>query len=324
MLIIKKIFSEIRTFMERVFTEGINFISFTANIILLHWRRASLWFLISQLKPIHSKDKKNNVVEVMSLVSHNDTLSYLCMIKTFSYFSKRIFPITVCDDGTLTKNDISILKKNVRGIKIISNKIANVVVQKKLRTYPYSSELRKKIVYMRKKIDFPLLARKERVLILDSDLLFFKKPTEILKWMNNRAKKTTIFISDCRDSYILSNIETSVLFKTKMISRLNSGIIGFHRQIMSLKKIEAFSKFILNGAGILTTRYPQIQAIFAFLFAQLSKQHVHRLPKTYLLSEARCFIPNLVCRHYVRSVRELFYHDALYVLNEIKKKSLSN
>lgn len=72
--------------------------------------------MIGKTKPIYCRKSKFKDLEVVSLVSHNDLLMYLVMIKTFFFFSDDHFNVTVFDDGTLREADFKILKKYIIGM----------------------------------------------------------------------------------------------------------------------------------------------------------------------------------------------------------------
>lgn len=64
----------------------------------------------------------NNGTIVISMVSQNDIFMYLVAIKSFFIQLANNARIVILDDGTLTKNNYSLLKKNIEGLQIINIK----------------------------------------------------------------------------------------------------------------------------------------------------------------------------------------------------------
>ncbi len=284
-------------------------------------QRINIWHLILRSKPLKQNDADFDV-EIISIVSHNDLILYLCMIKTFYFFSNITPQTTVLDDGTLSKIDINILNHFIPFIKVVSSDTANIIVANKFNKnkYPSALFLRNNSIYLKKKIDIPLICSKPRLLILDSDLLFYRKPKEIMDWIKKlKNGDGVIFMKDCRNSNIISEIESKVVMGRKLIPKLNSGIVGFPLKQWDPMFIEKFCKYIIEN-DIHLVRPHQMQTIWAAMFSILKPSERVYLSDKYILSEAKQSITNIDCRHFVRYVRPLFYKDAINLITYIFKK----
>ena len=100
-----------------------------------YWYRMQLWYLLSLVKNIKILPYYNGKVEIASIVSRDDLLLYLIMIKTFTFFSSRSFMFTVYEDGSFSENDKQILMNFVPSCRLISKPDAdkkNSTVSKRL------------------------------------------------------------------------------------------------------------------------------------------------------------------------------------------------
>ncbi len=126
----------------------------------------------------------NADVEIHSITCHRDINLYLIAIKSFLRFYNDI-AVLVHDDGTLTKEDKELLKKHITGVRIIERKEADKIVNLFLKSKPHCLLLRKNNVTSAQIFDYLILSKKRKIISLDSDTFFIKKPDEIINWIKN-------------------------------------------------------------------------------------------------------------------------------------------
>lgn len=281
-------------------------------------QRDRLWYYVRKSKPIKVSKPSKNCPEIMSLVSHKDLLLLLVCLKTFFYFLKKIFSVTVVDDGSMNREDIKFLKYYVKNIRFIGAKEAD----KRAKSYLKGKKLcfqYGKIgghPYVRKSLFLPILSVSRKILLLDSDIIFFKKPTEIIDFFKGN-NNLVIFMSDYQDAYSISGIEAKYFFNCKLIKKLNSGILGFNSKEIDLDLAEKFLKYWSNSYG----RLFQMQTFYSLLFSKKDKNKVVRLPNSYFLDFGYRHVKEIICRHYVgiKEIRLLFYKDAMLIMKKISK-----
>lgn len=257
----------------------------------------------------------NSNVETCIVTSHTDYPNALLAIKSLFYFLDFSLSVMVIDDGSLEKNDIKQIQHHVKGVKIIDDLLVKKTAK---HIFNSNSEIYRNIniPYIRKKIAPYLFSTKDKIMYLDSDVLFFKKPTEIIKWI--RGEYDCFYIQDFQDAYFLSNIEAMHLFKKKLWPKVNSGLLGIRRSALNMKLLE---KLIPLQVSLSCYRPLQYQVYFALLFSMQSKNNsIRSLPKSYLVSaNAKDYQPDkLIAGHYIRLVREKIFTDAIYVVNKIQ------
>lgn len=296
----------------------VDFIGNLKDCLYLTIQKDRLWFLLKRVEPIESLKSSEAEVEIVSLVSHRDLPLYLTAIKTLFYFSRRKFLVTVFEDGTFTPDDIKILKSFIRGVRFVSVPEAENKLKKILRGKKYCQKFRREVLMTKKIIDLVFLSLKKRILMLDSDLIFFQRPKEITQWIE-KNNGSSIFMSDYRDAYIVSKAEAKYCFGLGLVSKLNSGLIGFNTKIVTLNFVERFLKeiFRLDLCGKRAWLVVEQTALGLLLSKKNKKRKLMRLPRTYLVSITKKDIPSLICRHYIGSIRELFYPKAINVLKQI-------
>tara|TARA_R110002073_G_scaffold56906_2_gene144969 strand:+ start:7023 stop:7952 length:930 start_codon:yes stop_codon:yes gene_type:complete len=100
-------------------------------------------------------------------------------------------------------------------------------------------------------------------LVLDSDMLFFKQPTELLEWIRN--PQGTCLMTDCVESYGYSRALMESLCGSILPSKLNVGICGLRSEQIEWEQMEDWCQRLHAAEG---TSYYLEQALVAMLAAQ--------------------------------------------------------
>ncbi|MDD5216894.1 MAG: hypothetical protein PHN49_04060 [Candidatus Omnitrophica bacterium] len=159
--------------------------------------------------------------------------------------------------------------------------------------------------YSIKLFDFPYFSETGNILILDSDILFFRKPAEIIRAVMNRHG---VFLSDSQDCYSFSKNHLNALFKVRMRSRVNCGLIYFPgKKYYNLDLIESYQKEAHRH------RYPTYwveQTAWALLISKYRKAF-KRLGPSYRISRQRLTVGTTGYHFSSRSLRPNFYRKGL-------------
>lgn len=237
--------------------------------------------------------------------------------RLLTHSANQVFSLTILDDGSLLPSDIRAIKKHLDNVKVITRKEADDIISKNYQQYKFYLKYRDKEAMVRKAIDLPLLASKPNVLAFDSDILFFRKPTYLLKVMNDKKIKAA-FISDTTSAFTISDIEAKHHFGLSLVPNLNGGLTYCTRDLIDLDLVEDFLSFIENKTVL---RRLFMQTYYSLIFSKLKKENVARLPaKDYVLDYETVTGEDIVARHYVGTpahVRELFFRDARRALEPL-------
>jgi hypothetical protein len=222
------------------------------------------------------------------------------------HFSELAWPVVIHDDGTLDDEGRGVLEALFEGCRIISRAEADAVMNRLLRAYPFCADYRAAHPLALKIFDMAQFAENERFIVLDSDVLFFSHPREIIDWANGRNTRECWFNEDAQESSIITAAEAREELDVRLWGRVNSGLGLLQRGVIDLD----FCDRALALTSILRGRPEQIeQTLFALCASRQGKGGL--LPKTYEVSLKRRATPDIIARHYTGPVRDRFYGEGL-------------
>jgi hypothetical protein len=253
-------------------------------------------------------------IEIHCLTCERDYLDLLWCLKSLRYFAGRPFDLVIHDDGSLSEMAIASLHTHLRGVHIVSKEAADALVAARMALTPASKAFREKL----RLFDFPVIAKREQFMILDSDVLFFSAPNEMLGLMD---RGIPFFMSDYQDGYVHAREVLASRYNVELMPAFNTGVSYFSKVMDDRDFIERYCSDAERN-GLLSHPWTE-QTLFALLFARqaglakrLSPQHsISRTP----IDE------QTVCHHfvndgsrgdfYVRGIRRLrrigFVRDAM-------------
>ena len=140
-------------------------------------------------------------------------------------------------------------------------------------------------------------------LVLDSDMLFFRRPDALLSWLE--APVVPLVMRDCEESYGYSRDSLAMLAGAELPECINVGICGFNSSEMEWDRLEHWLQ-ALEQRG---PSYYDEQALVALVLARA--QHTV-LPMEYLclpdVEEIRN--PSAVAHHYVAKAKQGYFQEA--------------
>ncbi len=137
-------------------------------------------------------------LEVHTLVGHETVALYLFGIGSLHRFAPEV-RVVIHDDGSLTLFDRTLLRRRVRGARMISKLVADKLIAARLAGYPLLIRAREESVRMCQIIDYYVLASSEHVIGMDSDVVFLAKPEALLKWATAAEPKPSLLYSPERN-----------------------------------------------------------------------------------------------------------------------------
>jgi hypothetical protein len=246
----------------------------------------------------------NAACEVHAMTCRADWLNLIWTLKSFYHFSKRHYSLCIHEDGTVPAEGIEQLQRHFPDGRLIRRREADARSENDLRFYPRSQAFRRTNVLAPKVLDFVSYLDSERMLLLDSDVLFFAEPAQLLKRIEDPSYRLNTVNGDVGSSY---SVEPSVVAKhtgIEVIERFNSGLGLIHKASMGLGWIEEF----LGVPGILDGHFWRIeQTVFALCSSRFGCE---LLPREYdvRLTGGKEGRPS---RHYVGQIRSLMYGEGI-------------
>src|SRR4029434_8481477 len=135
-------------------------------------------------------------IPVHVLTGANDFLLAAWMLASWFHFSDHGWLVTIHDDGTLQREHRATLRALFPKCRFIHRDEADRVMHAALTPSPLYCDYRQKHPLSLKIFDMPHFAQNERFLVFDTHLLFFRKPNEVLKWVNDDHGNDCWFLED--------------------------------------------------------------------------------------------------------------------------------
>ena len=173
---------------------------------------------------------------------------------------------TIVDDGSFDEELESQVKKQFPSSEVIRKATIETLLDNILPESRYPNIRKRRIEYphLRKLTDVHVLTGKDWKIVLDSDMLFFNPPQDILEWY--RKPEKMLFMADIEESYgyPISYLQ-SLAGTNDFPSKLNVGITGIPSSSIDWDKMEFWIGDSIDKYG---KSYLQEQGLTAALAAR--------------------------------------------------------
>lgn len=169
--------------------------------------------------------------------------------------------------------------------------------------FPYLHELWHSYPNIRKLIDPHLLGGRWK-LVLDSDMLFFSEPSELLQWLDHPQQ--ALHMVDAVQSYGYPSAALEALSGAPLPERVNVGVTGLDSAALDFAELERWCATLIGRYG---KHYFLEQALIA---AWVGRSGAQVLPaeRYRLLAGGDC-APGLGCMdHYVAGAKPVYFGQA--------------
>lgn len=232
-------------------------------------------------------------ISVHMLVSSKTWKMGLMAAYSFEFFTGKRWQFVIHEDGSIDEITQQRIRDGFPGCRVIQRSEANKVVTERLKNHPICLRNRSQHNLFLKFFDSPAFASNERFVILDSDLLFYRKPTEILRWVESGTTECW-FNQDLKEGYSSPGSEIEKKLNLQLWDRVNSGLCLLHQSAFSLDLSERFlaeCEAAARKPGLLE------QTLFAVNASAFNRGGM--LSEQYEISERQFRRPDAVCRHYL-------------------------
>ncbi len=242
--------------------------------------------------------------EIHVLTSADDWLNLIWALRTFQKATGRNYALCIHDDGTLTARALEHLRTAFPSARIISRVEADARAAEMLAPFLRCESLRARNTLSLKVFDFAAFLEADRMILLDSDILFFDKPTALLAALDDPHFTKNTLNKDWRDGYTIDPAALGI----DCPALINSGLGLIHRASLRLDWIEQF----LALPGILSHPHQIEQTLVALCSAKYGFQ---MLPAEYDVHPGPRN-PGAPSRHYAGPMRPLMYREGIRELLE--------
>lgn len=248
-------------------------------------------------------DTGDHHCEIHALTSTTDWLNLMWALKSFYHYAGRRYALCIHDDGTLTGEELALLQQHFPQGRLIPRERADADVANWLADFPRCREFRRSNHLAPKVLDFARYLESDRLLLLDSDVLFFGPPTELRRRIDAPDYRLNCVNRDVDSAYTVDAALVRERLGLELSPRFNSGLGLIHRDSLRRDWLEEF----LALPGILSHSWRVEQTLFALCSSRFG---VELLPSEYdvHLESGPASIP---CRHYVGEIRHLLYREGI-------------
>jgi len=248
-----------------------------------------------------------NNIEIHTLICKKDIILAINNFKSLCKFEEfSSIPIFLHDDGSLNLTDKEILSSSIANSTIIDRKIADVEIANHLSKHPMCNKFRliDSHIHLWHKIklfDYFFFSKTKKVLGMDTDLLFMRKPEEVLKFLR---EDVPFYFPDIQSAYCFNDPKTEIT----TIDKVNTGLIYIpSEKFYNLDSIEHALTNLLRGDINYFPSWIE-QSAFAHMFHENGKYKVLSPSKYKIPYFQQVDIETIECLHFVSypAVRELY------------------
>jgi len=193
---------------------------------------------------------------------------------SLAHHSGRNVVLNIIDDGTLSAVHEAGLRRLFPEGVTLSNEDVVKRLDERLpdSQFPWLRKRWTDYVNIRKLIDIHL-GQDGAKLVMDSDMLFFAKPDQLLSWYDNCLAQSNdsevCLMTDCVESYGYSRDLMEKLAGTAIPSLLNVGVCGMRSEQIGWAELEVWCRELHENEG---TCYYLEQALVAMMAARLPRR----------------------------------------------------
>jgi hypothetical protein len=271
-------------------------------------RRWRLWSRILGTPPIATDPVgRDTPVEVHVLCYQRDYLCALWALKSFYHFARVAYPLVIHLQGDPPRRVTLRLRRHFPAARLIPQAEADATVETWLRSRGLVRVLaaRQRTPFMLKLTDFPVLSESTHLLTLDSDVLFFRFPAELVT-AARFPSSVSLFQRDPQSTYNISTERALSQLGIRLAPKVNTGIMVFPRDSLNLFRCEEY----LGDPDVARPSGWIEQTLHALCASEHGR--VAYLPDSYLVSlEAEVNLETLVARHYAGPSRALMTSEGM-------------
>lgn len=260
---------------------------------------------ILKTKPIVC-DKKGQF-EIHTLTCEQDFVNTLWSLKTFYHFCEMRPGLVIYDDGSLSDAAIKTFSEHFINCQIIRNDRFHRDMEDFLKAYRLSLKYSKiTSFYCALKLFGPMYYTKsEYVLYLDSDILFFQKPREMLKYIEGGI---SFYMNDYQHAYSYPVKFLNKLLKIELAHNINAGLIYFSKRdfVDNMDLVESYLEKVSKLENMKDSVNRHEQTLAAIL---LSKAKAVRLSDDYQISK-KLITDKIVSHHFVNDGSRINFYKA--------------
>ena len=265
------------------------------------WQRDVVRWRVLKTPPVHGLT--DGSCEIHVLTCERDWLDLIWCLKSFFSVCEVRFRLCIHDDGSVRPEELSALGSHFPDARVIRRSEADETVGRMLRDHPRCNALRGSNKLALKVFDFLAYLESDRLFLLDSDILFFRRPNVLLQRLTDRAYALNSLNRDWAMGYSVEPETMRGSLDFPFQSHINSGLGLIHKASYDLGDFERW----LEIPGILSHPHRIEQTLVALASSKFGHEF---LPEEYdvRLKQTK---PGEIVKHYTGPIRHLMYGEGL-------------
>lgn len=240
------------------------------------------------------------------LTGHRFWWQTLWCAASLQHHADRPFRWHFYDDGTLRREESAHLRRALGQHVVVHSRdelAARLEAHLPPDRFPALRERHRNYPHLRKLVD-PHLAQPGWNLVLDSDMLFFRRPDFLLRWLD--ASDRPLHLVDCQTSYGYAPDVLARLAGQPVPERVNVGVCGLNSRELDWDLIERRCRSLVGLHG---TSYFLEQALVALLVAGRATAVAPAEDYVCRPSPAEVAEPRAVLHHYVAESKRDYFRE---------------
>lgn len=226
-------------------------------------------------------------------------------LRSFGLATRRTLAPVILDDGSLEEPQLDALRRLCPHLEVDRAAAIEARLDAHLpfARFPSLRARRREFPLLRKLTD-PHVGRTGWRLLMDSDLLFFRRPDTLVAWLDSPA--SALRAEDIANAYGYPIPLLNELAGCPVPQHVNTGLLGLRSEGIDWDRMEFWCRTLLERGG---PRYYQEQALAALLLA--GKECVVPPPADYVLLPAppEAHECRAVMHHYVAESKRWYFQN---------------
>jgi hypothetical protein len=220
-------------------------------------------------------------------------------------------PLLIYSDGTLLQKHIKQLANVFPDARIMSSVDSKNQVSNAIADYPNCVKFRSAQPCARRLIDFPILCGSRFILMLDSDILFLRRPHELMRHIDSNLPGRFVFERDMQDAYFTTRVNIQSIFNREIAATVNCGIMLADVSAFEYSMIEEW----LGQPGV--ENHPWAEQTLWAMYA--GEERTVLLGKEYDVTMSAKIEPDSVVKHYIKPIRDFMYTEGIPRLRSLSE-----
>ncbi|WP_320465969.1 hypothetical protein [Pedobacter sp. CFBP9032] len=225
--------------------------------------------------------------------------------------SKTSFQFILVDDGSFDEQLKTQANKQMPGVVIVTKQQidANLSLKLPVAEFPYLHRKREVYPHIKKLTDIHTLTDNTYKLVLDSDMLFWSNPKEVISWL--QRPNGSLHMIDCIESYGYSKEIMESLTGRDIPDSVNVGIIGMDSSRIIWTELERWCMELEAKEG---SSYFLEQALTTMLLATSKRKALNE--RSYIVNPENEDVLNGagILHHYVDLSKASYFKNAFNVI----------